>query len=62
MTIHRPLMSFAIAAVAAVVSLTPANATNIERIVSPGGIEAWLVREPSIPLIAMNFEIGRAHV
>jgi zinc protease len=48
-------MSFAIAAVAAVVSLTPANATNIERIVSPGGIEAWLVREPSIPLIAMNF-------
>jgi zinc protease len=54
-TIHRPLMSFAIAAVAAVVSLTPANATNIERIVSPGGIEAWLVREPSIPLIAMNF-------
>ena len=55
MTIHRPLMSFAIAAVAAVVSLTPANATNIERIVSPGGIEAWLVREPSIPLIAMNF-------
>ena len=55
MTIHRPLMSFAIAAVTAVVSLTPANATNIERIVSPGGIEAWLVREPSIPLIAMNF-------
>jgi zinc protease len=33
----------------------PARATTIERVVSPGGIEAWLVREPSIPLIAMDF-------
>ncbi len=29
--------------------------TRIERIVSPGGIEAWLVREASVPLVAMNF-------
>ena len=29
--------------------------TKIERVVSPGGIEAWLVREPSVPLIAMDF-------
>lgn len=33
----------------------PAAATTIERVVSPSGIEAWLVREPSVPLIAMNF-------
>ena len=33
----------------------PAFATKIERVVSPGGIEAWLVREPSIPIIAMDF-------
>jgi zinc protease len=33
----------------------PAAATKIERVVSPSGIEAWLVREPSVPLIAMNF-------
>lgn len=33
----------------------PASATKIERIVSPGGIEAWLVREPSQPLVAMEF-------
>ena len=33
----------------------PAQATTIERVVSPGGIVAWLVREPSIPLIAMDF-------
>jgi zinc protease len=31
-----------------------ANATHIERVVSPGGIEAWVVREPS-PLIAVEF-------
>lgn len=29
--------------------------TKIERVVSPGGIEAWLVRESSVPLIAMEF-------
>jgi len=33
----------------------PALATTIERVISPGGIEAWLVRETSIPLIAMEF-------
>jgi zinc protease len=31
-----------------------AHATKIERVVSPGGIEAWMVREPS-PLIAVEF-------
>jgi zinc protease len=31
-----------------------AHATQIERVVSPGGIEAWVVREPS-PLIAVDF-------
>ncbi len=33
----------------------PASATKIERIVSPGGIMAWLVQEPSVPLIAFDF-------
>lgn len=33
----------------------PAFATKIERVVSPSGIEAWLVREPAIPMIAMEF-------
>jgi zinc protease len=36
-------------------SQAPAQATTIERVVSPGGIEAWLVREPSIPLVSMDF-------
>ena len=33
----------------------PAGATTIQRVVSPGGIEAWLVQEPSLPLVALNF-------
>jgi zinc protease len=33
----------------------PAAATKIERVVSPAGIEIWLVREPTVPLIAMDF-------
>jgi zinc protease len=32
-----------------------ASATKVERIVSPGGIMAWLVQEPSVPLIAFDF-------
>ena len=32
-----------------------ANATKVERIVSPGGIMAWMVYEPSVPLIALDF-------
>ena len=35
--------------------LAPASATTIERVVSPGGIEAWLVHEPAVPLIAVDF-------
>src|SRR5262245_9983354 len=33
----------------------PAAATKIDRVVSPAGIEIWLVQEPSVPLIAMDF-------
>ncbi len=29
--------------------------TRITRVVSPGGIEAWLVRDRTLPLIAMEF-------
>src|SRR5262249_52542067 len=40
---------------AAFLFAVPARATTIERVVSPGGIEAWLVNEPAVPLIAMEF-------
>jgi zinc protease len=35
----------------------PAGATAIERVISPGGIEAWLVRQPSVPLVALDFSM-----
>src|SRR4029079_5442948 len=35
--------------------ISPAAAINIERVVSPAGIEAWLVRENATPLVAMAY-------
>jgi zinc protease len=43
-----------LAAALTALAVPSANATKIERIVSPGGIEAWVVREPA-PLIAVEF-------
>lgn len=41
---------------AGLLSAAPVDAaTKIERVISPGGIEAWLVSEASVPLVAMNF-------
>lgn len=34
---------------------SPARAFDIQRVVSPGGITAWLVRDPSVPVISMSF-------
>ena len=48
-------MLLAVAAAWLAAAAQPANATKIERVISPGGIEAWLVREPSLPLVAINF-------
>jgi zinc protease len=36
-------------------SLAPASAMTIERVKSPGGIEAWVVRDSAVPLIAVDF-------
>jgi zinc protease len=38
-----------------VTSTAPANAMKIQTIKSPGGIEAWLVEEHSVPMMAMRF-------
>ena len=37
------------------VLVRPVHATEIQRVVSPGGIEAWLVEDHTIPLISVNF-------
>jgi len=51
------LTPFAVAlgAFALLLPAVPAQATKIDRIVSPGGIEAWLVRDTTVPLVAMQF-------
>jgi zinc protease len=46
-------MIFTVAALAVVANA--ASAMTIEKIVSPSGIEAWLVREKSVPLITLNY-------
>jgi len=40
-----------------VTTLAPelASATKIESIKTPAGIEVWLVRDPTVPLVAINF-------
>jgi zinc protease len=47
-------LTAAIAAIGIMVA-TSAGATTIERVTSPGGIEAWLVQERAVPLIALEF-------
>ena len=50
------LLGFAVAAAIAFGAAGPAPAASkIEPIVSPGGIKAWLVREPSVPMVAFDF-------
>src|SRR5215470_7007111 len=49
-----PVIGLLIAA-ATLLSSLPAAATKIQRIVTPAGIEAWLVQEPTVPLIALDF-------
>jgi zinc protease len=49
---------FAAAALAAIAWLgvvPAASAMTIEKIVSPSGIAAWLVREHAVPLVALNY-------
>ena len=53
--VHRAAVAIAIPLLTAVTSAAPASATTIERVVSASGIEAWLVHEPAVPLIAIDF-------
>jgi len=46
--------AFAVAAVTFVLYAAPVKAAQIERVVSPGGIEAWLVEDHLNPIISLN--------
>jgi len=37
------------------VAVQPARAIEIQTVTSPGGITAWLVSEPAVPLVSMQF-------
>ena len=52
---NRPFARLGIAAATLLVALSPALAMNIQRVVSPGGVEAWLVEDYAVPIIALNF-------
>ncbi len=66
MMLHSSLLRAARDAAAAAFALvavtTFAQAVEIERVVSPGGVEAWLVNEPAVPLVsvAVGFRGGAA--
>jgi zinc protease len=54
----RSCFAIALAALAVLASAFvsyPAAAMNIQKITSPGGIEAWLVEEHSVPLISLRY-------
>ena len=53
MTRHLACAAFAVVALLA--GAPAASAMQIEKIVSPSGIEAWLVREQAVPLVSLSF-------
>lgn len=51
----RVLFLLLVVAVAPVFATAPARAVDIQEVVSPSGIRAWLVQDQTTPVIAMNF-------
>lgn len=50
------LVAAFIAAASSLASMTPASAAaKVQRLVSPGGIEAWFVQDATVPLVAMEY-------
>lgn len=49
--------------IAAGFASAPAKAIEIQRVTSPGGIEAWLVQDPSVPILSIEFSFrgGRTY-
>jgi zinc protease len=51
----RLMGSIAVAALMLIAGAPAASAMNIEKITSPSGISAWLVREQSVPLVTLSY-------
>lgn len=54
-TADMNLRSLVLAIVLSVAATLPARAVEIQQVISPGGIEAWLVEDHSNPIISVNF-------
>ena len=52
---RRFFACLALGALALLTAAPAASAMTIEKIVSPSGIEAWLVREQTVPLVVLNY-------
>jgi zinc protease len=52
---RRFVTGLALVLLAFVTAAPAASAMTIEKIVSPSGIKAWLVREHAVPLVALNY-------
>ena len=48
------MIRFVFAAVISFVAVLPAKAVEIQEVTSPGGIQAWLVQEDSIPFLSLE--------
>lgn len=50
----RPIRIVSVALLTAFVLAAPARAVTIDRVVSPGGVEAWLVQDHSLPIVTLE--------
>jgi len=48
------ILRLSAAVVVMVCLIAPAGATEVQRVISPGGIEAWLVEEHNIPILSLR--------
>jgi zinc protease len=55
MTVSRTLAVAALAFGGLFAALPVAQATTVERVISPGGIEAWLVHDKTVPMVALEY-------
>ena len=60
--VRRVFLFLATVAVTVDLSTTAARATEVQRVVSPLGIEAWLVENHTVPVIAVSFAFTGASV
>lgn len=58
MTFLRPIRALAFVGGLAALAAPAQAATDVQVVTSPGGITAWLVEEPSIPMVAMEMQFG----